>query len=206
LRQDRRYQLQLQFPAKNFLMLEITASAARSSWSAERSALLADALRSNGRLGQSVRLRVHGESMLPTLWPGDVVEIASCSLEDVRPGEIVLARRDGRLFLHRLVAPRTPKGFLLRGDSMPGPDPMFPLEALLGRLVRSADEAPVASAPALRPGFGAKWLGAKWPRAVGMLFCHCGVARRLALKLHSRRKASAREFQNPESTAEMEAF
>ena len=41
--------------------------------------------------------------MLPALWPGDVVEIASCSLEDVRPGEIVLARREGRLFLHRLV-------------------------------------------------------------------------------------------------------
>src|SRR6202163_1814360 len=107
-------------------MMEVPAIAPRSSWSAERSALVADALR---RFGQSVRLRVHGESMLPALWPGDVVEIAGCSLEDVRPGEIVLARRDGRLFLHRLVGrfdgPSTPNGFLLRGDSMPAPDPQF---------------------------------------------------------------------------------
>jgi len=181
-------------------MLEDTTSAARLSWSAERSALVADVLRRSDHLHQ-VRLRVHGESMLPTLWPGDVVEIASCSLEDVRPGEIVLARREGRLFLHRLIAPCTPNGFLLRGDSVPGPDPLFPPEALLGRLVCSATEGRAGSVPALRPGFGAKW-----SRAVGMLFCHCSVARRLALKLHSRRQASARQFRDPESTAEMEAF
>jgi signal peptidase I len=172
-------------------------SAASSSWSAVRSALVADVLRRSDRLRQSVRLQVHGESMLPALWPGDVVEIASCSLEDVRRGEIVLARREGRLFLHRLVAPCTPNGFLLRGDSMPGPDPLFPSEALLGRLVRRADEGRSVSAPALRPGFGVTW-----SRAVGMLLCHCGIARRLALKLHWR-KASAREFRNPEPIAEL---
>ena len=182
-------------------MLENATSVAHSIWSAERSALLADALRLSPRLGSGVRLRVHGESMLPTLWPGDVVEIASCSLQDLRPGEIVLARREGRLFPHRLVAPCTPNGFLLRGDSMPGPDPLFSSEALLGRLVGSANQGRVGSAPALRPGFGVKW-----SRALGMLFCHCSVARRLALKLHSRRKASAREFRTPKGTAEMEAF
>jgi hypothetical protein len=179
---------------KNFLTLENTTNAPCSSWSAQRSALAADALRRSGHL----RLQVYGESMLPALWPGDVVEIASCLLEDVRPGEIVLARRDGRLFLHRLVAPCTPKGFLLRGDSMPGSDPQFPPEALLGRLVRSADEGRSVSAPALRLGFGGKALGVKWSRALGMLLCHCVVARRVALKLHRRRKASAHEFRNPE--------
>ena len=81
-----------------------------------------------------LRLRVHGESMLPTLWPGDLVEIANCSPEELRTGEIVLAMREGRFFLHRLVAPCTSNGFLLRGDSMPGPDPLFPPEALVGRI------------------------------------------------------------------------
>lgn len=184
--------------AKNFLTLESTTSAPRLNWSAVRSALVADVLRRSGHLRQGVRLQVHGESMLPALWPGDMVEIAGCSLEDVRPGEIVLARREGRLFLHRLVAPCTPNGFLLRGDSVPGPDPRFPPEALLGRLVRSTDEERVLYAAALRPGFGAKW-----SRAVGMVLCHCGLARRLALKLHSWRKASAREFRNPEPAADM---
>ena len=187
---------------KNFLTLPDTT---RSSWGAEGSALVADALRRSGRLRQSVRLRVHGESMLPALWPGDVVEIASCSLEDIRPGEIVLARREDRLFLHRLVGPFndpcTPNGFLLRGDSMPGPDPRFPSEALLGRLVQKVDESADeggASAPVRRPGFGVKW-----SRVLGMLLCHCGVARRLALKLHSRRQAPARDLRHPEPAADM---
>lgn len=202
--------------AKNFLTLENNASALPSSWSAEGSALVADVLQRSGRLPQSVRLRVHGESMLPALWPGDVVEIASCSLEEVRPGEIVLAQRDGRLFLHRLVGrsntPCTPNGFLLRGDSMPGPDPHFPTEALLGRLVQkvdeSANEGRAASASVGRPGFsvkglGLKWFGVKWSRALGLLLCRCGVARRLALKFHSRWKASARGLRHPEPAADV---
>lgn len=157
-------------------MLENAPSTERLRWSAVCSALVADALRGHGGL----RLRVRGESMLPTLWPGEVVEIEGCSREEVRPGEIVLARRDGRLFLHRLVAPCAPNGFRLRGDSMPGADPPYPPEALLGKLVRQAD--------------------VKWSRAVGMLLCHCGLARRLALKLHTWR-ATAIEFRNRERAA-----
>ncbi len=188
---------------KNFLTLENTASAPGSIWSAERSALVADTLRRSGRsnVRRSVRLRVHGESMLPALWPGDVVEIASCSLEDVRPGDIVLARREGRLFLHRLLGPFndpcTPNGFLLRGDSMPGPDPQFPAEALLGRLLRKDDESTDEE------WFSAKGFGVKWSRALGILLCHCSVARRLALKLHSRRKASARDLRSLKPAADM---
>jgi len=117
---------------------------------AARSALAVDSLRASGRL----RLQVRGESMLPTLWPGDVVEIASCSLEDARPGEIVLAFRDGRLFLHRFLARGEFGGFLLRGDSMPGPDPEFPSEALLGRLVRQPGlSQDPAKEPAEKLGF-----------------------------------------------------
>jgi hypothetical protein len=174
--------------AKNFLTMENTACAPRTSWTSERSGLVADALRLGGRL----RLRVHGESMLPTLWPGDVVEIASCSSEDVRPGDIVLARRDGRLYLHRLVAPCTLTGFRLRGDSMPGPDPRFSPEALLGRLVfradGHADEGRDSSAGTLS-------------RVVGMVLCHFGMARRLALRFHRRRSASARKSRNSDSVA-----
>jgi hypothetical protein len=38
-------------------------------------------------------------------------------------------------------------------------------------------------------------------RALGMLLCRCGVARRLALKLHSRRQA--RELRYPQPAADM---
>lgn len=189
MRQDLRHIFQLPVVAKNFLMQESTSIAPRSIENAERSALVAEALRPSGDSPGRIRLRVYGQSMLPTLWPGDVVEIESCSLEDVQPGEIVLAQREGRLFLHRFAAARPPNGFLLRGDSMPGPDPRYPLEALLGRLVSRVDQGPGVSARLLRPGFHAKW-----SRAVGMVFCHCAVARRLALKLHSYGKPSAREI------------
>ena len=179
---------------KNFLKLPDTM---RSSWSAEGSALVAETLRASG----CSRLRVHGESMLPALWPGDVVEIASCSPEDVRPGEIVLALREGRLFLHRFVGrfndPCVPSGFLLRGDSMPGPDPRFPPGAMLGRLVHRVGEERGIAAVTQR-----RWFAVECSRALGALLCHCGLARRLALKLHSRRSASARAWRFPEAATD----
>jgi Peptidase S24-like len=174
-------------PAKEFMMLEDASSPALSTWSAERSALVADALHRSGYL----RLRVRGESMLPALWPGDVVEIASCSLEEIKPGEIALALRDGRLFLHRFVS-CTPNGFKLCGDSMPGADPWFTPAELLGRLVRVRARA--------HPHTRARHEERTIPRgalsrAVGLMFCYSGVARRVALKLHSRR-TSSREYQS----------
>jgi len=169
--------------AKEFLMAEDTTLARNSSWSPVASALVADVLRGNG-LGLRVRMRVHGESMLPALWPGSEVEIESCSLADVSPGEIVLALRDGRLFLHRLVGLQ-PHGFVLCGDCISVPDPQYPQEALLGRLVRGTRAA--------------RGLGAKCSRAAGMVLCRCSLARRLVLRLHSRRQASTRDFQSAES-------
>ena len=155
-------------------------STSPSDAAAERSALAADSLRASGRL----RLQVRGESMLPTLWPGDVVEIANCALKDVQAGEIVLAFRDGRFFLHRFLGRTEAGGFLLRGDSMPGADPEFPSEALLGRLDgragRGQDSVAAGSFLPLRP----------WSWALGRLFCHFGPARRLALKIHRRRATS----------------
>jgi hypothetical protein len=184
-------------------MLAGEPSSPLPSWSAERSALLAEALQRSGR----VRLRVHGESMLPALWPGDVVEIASCSLEDVQFGGIVLARRDGRLFLHRLIAPATPEGFRLRGDSVPASDPLFPPEALLGRFVRHADsrfdEGRDLTTSALRIDFVARWLRLKYCRAVGLLLCHCGWARSFALQLHRRGPASSRALRDSDAASAM---
>ncbi len=179
-------------------MLENATNTVGSNWGAERSALLAKVLRRGARLRQGVRLRVYGQSMLPALWPGDVVEIQGCSLDEARPGEIVLALRDGRLFLHRFVARCTPDTFLLRGDSMPASDPPYPSEALLGRLARSTGDGGNNSAAALRLR-----LAVSWSRTAGMLLCYCSLARRLALKLHSRRRASAPGFRYSDPAADI---
>ena len=145
------------------------------SLSRHRESLAAEALLRSGRL----RLRVRGESMLPALWPGDLVEIAACSLNDVERGEIVLAFREGRFFLHRFLAPHQQHAFLTRGDSMPGPDPVFPADALLGKLMHVVGAGQTVSAPRLR--FRS--------RAVGMVFCYCSFARRVALRFHGWRNA-----------------
>ncbi len=144
----------------------------QKSGNAERSALAADALHRGGRL----RLQVRGESMLPSVWPGDTVEVAGCQLEDIHPGEIVLALREDRLFLHRFLAHREEGGFQLRGDSMAAPDPIFPSTAFQGRLVQILRAGRAIPLPVpLR----------LWSRALGVLFCYCGIVRRLALKIHN---------------------
>jgi hypothetical protein len=117
--------------------------------------------------------------MLPALWPGDIVEIATCSPQDLRPGEIVLALREGQFFLHRLVSPPTSDSFTLCGDSMIAADPVFVSENLLGRLVGA--EVGRFCSIALRPG-----AGAKCSRAIGIILCHSAVAKRIALRFGGR--------------------
>jgi hypothetical protein len=162
----------MQFIAKDLLTLDLDGAPNDSSaeWEAERfllaAELAAESLRASGRL----RLRVRGESMLPTLWPGDVVEVAACSIDEVSPGEIALAFRDARFFLHRFIARLATAGFILRGDSMPASDPEFSEGALIGRLV----SCPRARFP--------------WPQVIGRLLCYCGPARRLALAVHAARR------------------
>jgi hypothetical protein len=206
LRKNRRYHSQLSVLDQNFLMPETTTSSPSASWDTERSSLVAETLRGIGREGlaqsRNIRMRVYGESMLPALWPGDIVEIAPCALQEVKKGEIVLATREGRFFLHRFLAPCQPDGFLLRGDSMPGGDPFFPLEALLGRLVRRTESSrgTLFSIFALGPGWSAKF-----SRALGFLFCHIGLVRRIVLGIHGR-MASTSDFCCSKNGAEPEAL
>jgi len=92
--------------------------------------LAAEVLRRFGQL----RLQVTGASMLPTIWPGDVVTIRSSSLNEVTRGDLVLFSRDRRFIVHR-VAEVLDNGLVTRGDSVLGPDlPVTPNE-LLGRVV-----------------------------------------------------------------------
>jgi hypothetical protein len=161
--QARRHVSDMQLFPEDLLNLDPTPNGTDANREAQRALLAADSLRASGRL----RLRVRGESMLPSLWPGDMVEIASCPAENVRPGEVVLALRDGRFYLHRFVGRFPSGGFLLRGDSMPAADPEFARDGLLGRL--ASRRAPL------------RW----WSRAVGRLLCYCRPARTLALNLHA---------------------
>ena len=181
----------MQLVAKDILTLPGAIDDSPLTCEKARVSLAVASLRISGRL----YLQVHGESMLPTLWPGDKVEVAACTLEDACPGEIVLAVKEGRFFLHRFLGRVGQDSFRLRGDSMPAPDPEFPNEALLGRVVnregdwcaergrdrvkgKHEDVRPAPPVLPLRP----------WSWAAGRILCHFSLARRLALKLHLRKR------------------
>ena len=85
------------------------------------------------RFGE-VRLRLTGTSMLPSMWPGDVVTIRRCAMRDVATGQIVLVTRAEGLLVHRVVACRSPR-VLTQGDALSTPDPPAHQRQLLGRIV-----------------------------------------------------------------------
>ncbi len=61
--------------------------------------LFLEVLRSFG----AARLAVTGTSMLPAIWPGDVLEVRRQGVGDAQRGDVVLFLRDGRLVAHRVV-------------------------------------------------------------------------------------------------------
>lgn len=146
-------------------------NACAETWNTERVALALESLRRSGAL----RLRLLGVSMLPTLWPGDEVEIVSCSAGDLQLGVVVLAIRDGRFFVHRVISVGDGGHVITRGDAMPGPDPVFPADAVVGRVVRVSRGGRTMDALRLT----------LLRRAFGFLFCHSGPARRIGLRLHN---------------------
>jgi len=96
--------------------------------------LVAELLRCSG----AVRLKAWGASMLPSLWPGDLLTIQTVAHDDVVPGEIVLVMRDNRFLVHRLVEKQRVQdcvSWITRGDAMPHDDAPVAASELLGRVV-----------------------------------------------------------------------
>ena len=83
--------------------------------------------------GRTIRLQALGTSMLPSIWPGDVLSIEPRPVAEIVPGDVVLVARDGRFFIHRLIEKRK-LTWTTRGDSLPQDDaPVAPLQ-VLGRV------------------------------------------------------------------------
>ena len=128
------------------------------------------------RLFGSLRLRVTGFSMLPSVWPGDVLLIRGQQIDQVHPGDIVLFARHGRLIAHRVVlrtddleAPR----LITRGDSLPSQDSPIDPAQLLGKvcgILRAGEWVQ----PARRLSFGARTVAtliSRSGRAAAILAC-----------------------------------
>lgn len=79
-------------------------------------------------------MRVYGGSMLPAVWPGDVLSIHRAAPADLTPGELVLCRMEDHFVVHRLVS-KSEASVITRGDALDWDDaPVLPCQAL-GRVV-----------------------------------------------------------------------
>jgi Peptidase S24-like len=119
--------------------------------------LAAEVLRNSGEL----RFRACGHSMLPSIFPRDVLVVRNEPIENVRPGEVVLVSRGSRFYVHRTVCIENRGGrlcLITRGDGLAKEDPAVFESEFLGRieqLVRRGKQIEVAATP----GFAARLVG-----------------------------------------------
>jgi signal peptidase len=97
--------------------------------------LIAEALRA----GAHTRVRVMGTSMLPALWPGDILVVRGGLPATLSVGDIVLFLRYGRLFAHRVVR-KSGAELITRGDALSYRDPPVQASELLGLVVQITRE------------------------------------------------------------------
>jgi signal peptidase I len=92
------------------------------------------------RSRQTIRLRALGTSMLPALWPGDLLTIEPCTAPEAATGDIVLMAREARFVIHRLVRQRGEVSgdgsaeWVTRGDALRACDPPARAEDIIGRV------------------------------------------------------------------------
>ena len=145
----------------------------------------------------AVNLKAWGTSMLPSLWPGDLLTIQNTAWETVVPGDIVLLLRDHRVFIHRLIEKRLDQNvpsWITKGDAMPLNDPPateFPTK-FLGRVaaIRRGHRSFVPDRQISLAHSAAAWI-----------FCRSDRFRNLALRIHAARTQSEpkRDDESPDS-------
>lgn len=101
---------------------------------AQRDAVCCELVCDAARISGVVRLKVAGASMLPALWPGDVLTVRRCNSSELKQEQIALCRRDGRLTAHR-IKQVSGDGLILRGDALPRFDPPVQASEVVGRVV-----------------------------------------------------------------------
>ena len=142
----------------------------------------AEVLQSAGKF----RLAAFGYSMLPTLWPGEVLTIQAQSFDQVRPADVVLFSREGRFFIHRVVRKMKmgPESRLItRGDALPCVDASVSGIEFLGKVVsvrRGEREIPVPACSQAR----------RW---IGLALTYSMRLRSLAVRGHAWWEAASRE-------------
>lgn len=133
--------------------------------------LAAEVLHSSGRL----HLQVTGWSMLPTVWPGDTLVLDRKTAAEISEGDIVLFRRNRRLFAHRVIQRPADDQIQTRGDAMTAADAPISSDHLLGRVAYV-----IRNGKCIEPG---KSLGLPH-RAIAALVRNSETAARVIVGIH----------------------
>ena len=95
-----------------------------------------------GRAGRRGTVRVRGESMQPTLRPGQLLAVEFAP-ERLARGDMLIFRQDDLLLVHRLLGPARPiqgrPRLRTRGDGALSLDPPVDVDRVIGRVVALAD-------------------------------------------------------------------
>jgi hypothetical protein len=152
-----------------------------------KQSMVEDVLRQNG----SLRMRVFGQSMLPSIWPGDIVTVEGRPVLQLAVGDIGLFRRNGRFFVHRVrdvFSLNCSLQFEARGDSSNQSDPPFHQSEVLGKVVSiqgSQTDTPVRDLTCCA-------------RMMGWILCHSDRLRNLAMRFHQANRAPTGDWETPD--------
>jgi len=101
-----------------------------------------------------LRLEARGTSMLPTLWPGDILHVRACEAGDLQRGAVIVSRRGNVFQAHRIrLITREDGGWRAwtHGDSTSRPDGEVGPENLVGLVVRIERSGHLLEVPRFRP-------------------------------------------------------
>jgi Peptidase S24-like len=96
---------------------------------AQKSELVSQVLLANG----TARIRALGTSMLPTIWPGDILVIEPISHDRLVHGDVIAVKTLRGIRVHRLIN-KDGWDWITHGDAMPQNDPAISPEQVLGRV------------------------------------------------------------------------
>jgi len=133
------------------------------------------------RCAGEARLAVAGASMLPSIWPGDILELHRVSADDIFPSDIVVFARENRLVVHRVLELNRERDdviLITRGDRSPRADSPVSASEVLGR-VRTIRRGSRTIIP--RVTF--------WTRAASWILLRSELCTRLLLHLALRRNS-----------------
>lgn len=134
-----------------------------------------------------LRMAARGASMVPSIFPGDVLTIRRLNAKEIACGDVALCVRNDRFFVHRVVGRSSDSSgvhWITRGDALTKDDQPVCESEVLGRVIL-AERDEKRWTPG-RPAKLTRWAGWGVRRS--------GIALRLLLSWHSRRRLSSRSL------------